>query len=70
MNDCGLWNADCGLRELIYNPKAMIRNPRSLIRNGKAMFKNYLKIALRNLRKQSVYSFINVTGLAIGMHPK
>jgi putative ABC transport system permease protein len=31
------------------------------------MFKNYLKIALRNLRKQSVYSFINVTGLAIGM---
>jgi putative ABC transport system permease protein len=31
------------------------------------MFKNYLKIALRNLRKQSVYSFINVTGLAVGM---
>jgi putative ABC transport system permease protein len=31
------------------------------------MFKNYLKIALRNLRRQSVYSFINVTGLAIGM---
>jgi putative ABC transport system permease protein len=31
------------------------------------MLKNYLKIALRNLRKQSVYSFINVTGLAVGM---
>jgi putative ABC transport system permease protein len=31
------------------------------------MFKNYLKIAFRNLRRQKVYSFINITGLAIGM---
>jgi len=31
------------------------------------MFKNYLKIALRNLLKNKVYSFINITGLAIGM---
>jgi putative ABC transport system permease protein len=34
---------------------------------GASMFNNDLKIALRNLRKQSVYSFINITGLAIGM---
>jgi putative ABC transport system permease protein len=31
------------------------------------MFKNYLKIAFRNLTKQKSYSFINITGLAIGM---
>jgi putative ABC transport system permease protein len=31
------------------------------------MFKSYFKIALRNLRKQKVYSLINVLGLAAGM---
>ncbi|MFQ5632673.1 MAG: ABC transporter permease, partial [bacterium] len=31
------------------------------------MLKNYLKIALRNLRKYKGYSFINIAGLAIGM---
>ena len=31
------------------------------------MFKNYFKIALRNMAKQKVYSFINIGGLAIGM---
>ncbi len=31
------------------------------------MFKNYLKIAFRNLHKHKSFSFINVTGLAIGM---
>lgn len=31
------------------------------------MIKNYLKIALRSLLKQKGYSFINLTGLAIGM---
>lgn len=31
------------------------------------MFKNYLKIALRNLKKQKIYSFINVFGLALGL---
>jgi putative ABC transport system permease protein len=31
------------------------------------MFKNYLKIALRNLFKQKLYSFINIIGLAIGI---
>ena len=31
------------------------------------MFKNYLKIALRNLRKHKAYSFINIAGLAIGI---
>ncbi len=31
------------------------------------MFKNYLKIALRNLAKQKIYSTINVLGLAVGL---
>ena len=31
------------------------------------MFSNYLKIALRNLRKYKGHSFINIVGLAIGL---
>ncbi len=31
------------------------------------MFKNYLKIALRNVKKHKGYSFINIAGLAIGI---
>ena len=31
------------------------------------MFENYLKIALRNIRRYKGYSFINIAGLAIGM---
>ncbi|MCB9067073.1 MAG: ABC transporter permease [Calditrichae bacterium] len=31
------------------------------------MLKNYLKIALRNLSKQKLYSLINVIGLAVGL---
>lgn len=31
------------------------------------MFQNYLKVALRNLRKYKGYSFINILGLGVGM---
>lgn len=31
------------------------------------MLKNYLKIALRNIKKHKAYSFINIAGLAVGM---
>ncbi|WP_338875153.1 ABC transporter permease [Spirosoma sp. SC4-14] len=31
------------------------------------MLRNYVKIALRNLSKNKVYSFINILGLAVGM---
>jgi len=31
------------------------------------LFKNYLKIALRNIKRHKGLSFINITGLAIGM---
>ena len=32
-----------------------------------AMIKNYLKIAFRNFKRQKAFSFINISGLAIGM---
>src|SRR6478736_6123742 len=31
------------------------------------MFKNYLKIAVRNLTRNKVYSFINIAGLSLGL---
>ncbi len=31
------------------------------------MFKNYFKIAFRNLRRNKIYSFINIAGLSIGL---
>lgn len=31
------------------------------------MFKNYIKVALRTLKKYKIYSLINISGLAIGM---
>ena len=32
-----------------------------------SMIKNYIKIALRNIIKNKVYSFVNISGLAIGL---
>jgi putative ABC transport system permease protein len=34
---------------------------------SKEMIKNYLKVALRNIRKSKIYSFVNILGLAVGM---
>ncbi len=34
---------------------------------GKTMIKNYLKIALRQVKRHKGYSFINIGGLAVGM---
>lgn len=34
---------------------------------GGIMFQNYFKIAVRNIKKHKVFSFINITGLALGM---
>jgi len=31
------------------------------------MFRNYLKIAFRNLQRNSIYSFINIAGLSVGI---
>ncbi len=35
--------------------------------NNTAMFRNYTKVAFRSLSKNKLFTFINVTGLAIGM---
>jgi len=35
--------------------------------NQSAMIKNYLKIALRHITRHKAYSFLNISGLAIGM---
>jgi putative ABC transport system permease protein len=40
---------------------------RSIIYWRFIMFKNYLKIALRNIKRHKGFSFINIMGLAIGM---
>lgn len=37
------------------------------IRWSLTMFKNYLKITLRNLRRQKGYAFINIAGLSVGI---
>lgn len=34
---------------------------------GTAMFNNYLKVAFRNFKKQKLFTFINISGLAIGI---
>ena len=34
---------------------------------SREMIKNYLMIALRNIRRHKIFSFINITGLAVGM---
>jgi len=49
----------------------VLKSVPSFIRNfiywSAAMFKNYLNIALRNLKRHKLYSFINISGLAIGL---
>ncbi len=50
-----------GLRE---TQKEILRTENKTV---KLMLKNYLTIAMRNLRKQSFYSFINIGGLAVGV---
>ena len=37
------------------------------LRVGRAMFRNYLTIALRNIVRHKLYSFINIAGLAVGL---
>ncbi len=51
-------------------PYFMKRKPRTYSLTyilSPAMIKNYLKISLRTLGKNKAYSFINITGLAMGM---
>lgn len=54
-----------------YNKNRLVKlNRRSPLRPGRfmpALVWNYIKIVLRNLKKHKAYSFINITGLAVGL---
>lgn len=43
------------------------RNSRSFTQNNITMFRNYFKIAFRNALKHRSYTFINLSGLAVGL---
>src|ERR1044072_1536887 len=45
-----------------WSPKASAR-----FFKGAAVFRNYLVIALRNIARHKLYSFINIAGLAVGL---
>ncbi len=59
------------LRALFWYWMQIAKSTPHFIRNkiywSLVMFKNYLKIALRNLAKQKIYSFINILGLSVGL---
>src|SRR5690348_6222329 len=40
---------------------------RPVRQRGSAMFRNYLTVALRNIVRHKLYSFINIAGLAVGL---
>jgi putative ABC transport system permease protein len=44
----------------------ILRGSRSILKQRK-MIKNYFKIALRTLLRNKVFSFVNITGLALGL---
>ena len=61
----GLWPARVWLgRQILRSVPSFLAD--SLYWSG-VMLKNYFKTALRNLKRQKVYSFINITGLSLGL---
>ncbi len=48
-------------------PFAFRKRPRFYNANARDMYKNYLTIAWRNLIKNRMHSFLNITGLSVGM---
>jgi ABC-type antimicrobial peptide transport system permease subunit len=61
----GVWQARIYflLYVLMAIPPIIIRSTCS----GKAMLKNYIKIAIRNMKRQKGFTFINLSALAMGM---
>ena len=56
-----------GLRFWGYLSRSIPKYIRDSLGMGGTMFKNYLKIALRNIKKQKGFSLITVSGLGVGM---
>jgi len=48
-------------------PGIILRNKFLLHSNNSIMFGNYFKVAMRNIQKRKLYSFINAFGLSIGI---
>src|SRR5579863_1909656 len=48
------------------SPAPIPSTPCATNRRG-AMFANYLAVALRNIARHKLYSFINIAGLAVGL---
>ena len=65
LSEKGRFKADIWYIWQIFQPMPFFI--RSTIYWSYEMFKNYLKIALRNIRRHKGYSFINIAGLALGM---
>jgi putative ABC transport system permease protein len=40
---------------------------KTVFKNNPTMFRNYFKIALRNVQRNKIYSFINIAGLSLGL---
>src|SRR5258706_13212424 len=57
-----LWNAIKFVR-----PGIIMRNTFSVEINELSMFQNNFKIAVRNLAKRKLYSFITISALALGL---
>ncbi len=55
------------LNVLMFLHPNYIKRKKNYTTNHTAMFRNYFKIGWRNLFKYKIYSFINITGLAVGM---
>ncbi len=65
LSEKGRFRADMWYVWQIFRPMPFFI--RSIIYWRSIMFKNYLKITLRNIKRHKGYSFINITGLAIGI---
>jgi len=68
-NNAGLGQARANYRKEVLKMIrfSVIKKGQKRQLNNMSMYKNFLKVAFRNLAKHKLFSFINITGMAIGM---
>ena len=65
MESRGLWRSSCWYWwEIVKSIPGFVRE---FMRWRLVMVGNYLKIVLRNMKRQKAYTFINIVGLAVGI---